>query len=130
MTKWMILDYTEGERPVKVVTVNGDRPEDVDEYFDKDGTNQNESEWIMLPNGWTPDQIQYIDTTITECKFSLHVGNIGQIKVSDDLETLLRDYNDWVSRSKNNEGRAGGEDVWITNNIEADIIMEYNKELK
>lgn len=56
-------------------------------------------------------------------KYEITVGNIGTVYVGFNKITALDTFQEYVSRSKTNVGRAGGESVTMLKNGE--IAKEY-----
>lgn len=56
-------------------------------------------------------------------KFEVTVGNIGTVERTDSHKTAMATYREYVSQSKNNYGRAAGEDVVLWEDGEP--IEEY-----
>ena len=56
-------------------------------------------------------------------RYSVVVGNIGEVESCNDRVTASRVYNEYVALSKRQTGRASGEDVTIMDNGEP--IREY-----
>jgi hypothetical protein len=55
-------------------------------------------------------------------QYEIVVGNVG-VLIQSSLKIANKEYKEWVQISKNNSGRAAGEDVCLMKNGE--IIKEY-----